>query len=625
MLWLALVGWAAAAAPSDQTLVYYNARMALREGNPVEAVKLWLLRNSIEDQTGRVSPHDADFGSVTWAALGQTGVCPDGHPDDTDGAGLWPLALHNHVVRSMGRRGRNRGPRTFDAFEVGRQARKVSIGEVLGADELRTVELVRGPCLRPRLALAAAGLNPLAPLSDREVSAKLLQHLLFRSNATLDHDTVRGRAAIHARLFDLDLQLTALAERKARQRARDLSRLGRSLGLGRRSVQDLTDRADPTTLKPDSRAARILRDAATWPVSEWMSLSPDRRLFLFDQARAYAKQDARFDAISLGVLDGVVAEGRGEEVEPWIARAVLGGDRAAVWAGARGQRLLALDPASGFRERSVLALHQGVGRLEQGDLPGALESFAWALNHAPESRVSDEVAGLARRWLGYVAARFVITDGLLDTLQAMLPRRDYAALLEDLMWRAAFHADATSFERGVGAQPGKGALDRRLALLRPLAQGDVTRFALGIRTSLRAAPSETMRFLEQLVQRLEREDADVRGDHRPTLVALQALLEPLVSESGGAGRRGRLATDLSQRVEGILVGLDGVPVDPARARAPEGDVFVGAVRLAPSDPLPWPFAVAAAAAPSVFTPLTLTPVEWRDEADELVFGWEFDG
>ena len=67
MLALLACCWALAAEPSDHTLVYYNARMALREGAPLEATRLWLLRNALEDQTGRVSTHDADFGSVTWS------------------------------------------------------------------------------------------------------------------------------------------------------------------------------------------------------------------------------------------------------------------------------------------------------------------------------------------------------------------------------------------------------------------------------------------------------------------------------------------------------------------------------------------------------------------------------
>ena len=43
-----------------------------------------------------------------------------------------------------------------------------------------------------------------------------------------------------------------------------------------------------------------------WPVSEWMSLSPDRRVFLFDHARAFGGDTEKLDAIALGILDELI-------------------------------------------------------------------------------------------------------------------------------------------------------------------------------------------------------------------------------------------------------------------------------------------------------------------------------
>mgnify|MGYP007063845587 CR=1 FL=1 len=121
------------AIPTDQSLVYYNARMALRDGRPREAVKLWLLRNAIESERGEVSGHDADFRSVTWAALGTLGLCQDGFSKDEEGAGIWPLAAHNWVVKNMRRQAPGLGGSPFVAFEVGRQQRDVSVRDVLDA------------------------------------------------------------------------------------------------------------------------------------------------------------------------------------------------------------------------------------------------------------------------------------------------------------------------------------------------------------------------------------------------------------------------------------------------------------------------------------------------------------
>ena len=96
---LALALVLAAAEPSDQTVVFYNARMALREGKPGEVLKLWLLRNGIADQGRHLGKHDEEFRSVVWAALGQLGICQDGYPkDDEGGAALWPISVHNWVL-----------------------------------------------------------------------------------------------------------------------------------------------------------------------------------------------------------------------------------------------------------------------------------------------------------------------------------------------------------------------------------------------------------------------------------------------------------------------------------------------------------------------------------------------
>ena len=136
---IGLPPFAVAAPPSDSALIYYNARMALREEAPAEAVSLWFLRSALENQTGQVSVYDADFHSVTWAALSQLGVCPDGLKRDHSGAGLWPVALHNYVIRTSSRRTPPDLPKTFDTFEVGQQQRPVSINDVLDTAELDTL------------------------------------------------------------------------------------------------------------------------------------------------------------------------------------------------------------------------------------------------------------------------------------------------------------------------------------------------------------------------------------------------------------------------------------------------------------------------------------------------------
>ena len=278
-----------------------------------------------------------------------------------------------------------------------------------------------------------------------------------------------------------------------------------------------------------------------------------------------------------------------------------------------------------------------MGHLETGDLSEAMRSFALAVRTAPESRDSQAVAGLSRRWLSYVASQFAITETLLITLEQLLPTRDYAVLLEDLMWGAAFRADADSFTLGKAHPPGRGALLRRLALLDPLATGDVGAFARNTRDQLEASPSETMRFLEQFLDRLELEDQSVRTAQAITVSNLRDVVRPYTSEADGPGgqSRGRLvrtADEFMARSQGLLDGvgmLDATDADRARQLDPDSTVFAGSVRLAPTDPLPWPFKPVPTGSPSVFESIDLTPVEWWDTADDgtrtRVFGWQIEG
>ncbi len=635
MLWVWLLQLAVgqpAPEPSTQTLIYFNARMALREGKPLEAIKLWYLRNSLEDETDRISAHDGDLHSVTWAALGELGLCQDGLRRDKKGAGLWPLALHNQVVKNLGRRRRVPAAQPWTAFEVDRQGRLVSIQDVLDAEELATLRFFRGPCFAPRYAIYESGDDLYGDLRERQVQAKLLRHLLAESRETLARDRVRGLAAVDARLFDLDLQLTALAAREARRFEMVQARRARSLGLDRQSVIQVAEAQPETTLHPQSQAARILADAPGWSTAEWLSMTQDRRLFVFDHAREAAADPAALDAVALALIDALIDAGRGEELDPWIARAGDPTDPAAqavIWSGDRGERLMALGADSGFEEGAVIALSRGVHHLQAGRQTEALRSMAWALQHAGESKAAGSVESLSLRWLTWIAGRYEITDSLLITLRQLVGTREYSVILEDLMWRSALRADLRSYERGLANQRGRGALGRRLHLLAPLAAGDAGEFERGIAEGLETAPSETLRFLDQLVQRLELEPALVRSAHLGTLARLDALLLPWATGEG-KGRQGRTAASLLARSQAIEEGLTGLPdeaTDRERARAldPSSEVFVGSVRLAPADPLPWPFKRLDPAPPSVFEPLTLTPEEWRLPDGTLVFGWSISG
>ncbi|MCB9746516.1 MAG: hypothetical protein H6740_28330, partial [Alphaproteobacteria bacterium] len=435
---------------------------------------------------------------------------------------------------------------------------------------------------------------------------------------------------IEARLFDIHLKLAELAAAEARRESRSEALLGRRIGLSRESVAELREDAPTTTLDPDSEAAHILMDSATWSVAEWMALTPDRRLFLFDAAQGFGVDAVLLDRVAIGILDELIAAGEGEQVEQWIPRVDKGVADPRVWSGRRGQQLLDLDLESGFQERSVIALHRGVAQLERGELDPALQLLAYAMNHGPESKDAEAVQTLSLRWLSYVASGFEITEELLTTLEALVPRREYVILLEDMMWRAAFRADARSFDVGLAHLEGRGALERRLEVLDPLARGDVGAFLRLIRGGLAESPSETLRLLDQLLERLEREDAEVRAAQLPTLRQARELLQDIPGAEEAGKAQARKVEDLLARSQAIIEGLEGLGMDAsvkdrARALAPGSEVFAGALRLAPVDPLPWPFRAAQSSAPSIFTPMELVPVEWRDADGEWVFGWAIRG
>lgn len=632
LLALAITGCLAAAEPShDQALVYYNARAALRERQPKQVLELWLLHNTLANRSGEGGEHEADFRSLVWAALGELGLCQDGFPDDLDGAGLWPLALFNWIVRSMAKGPPPTQQAPFDAFEVGLQRRFVSLSDVLSAEELRTVSFSRGECWLARATALRRTGKLLRDLRDRPQVAELLRSILELSRSTLKSSTVKNAAAIEARIFDLNLVLANYAARAARRDAGTAGRRAKSLGVSTAGAAQLVERREAIARAHDTRQARILRASLGWSAEDWLALSRERRLFLFGQARRLTHDEAALERLVLSIVDALAARGEGEELEAWIAFLERGEAsealvrRRAVFAGERGSKLLALGGDTGFRERAVIALHRGIAFLEAGEVSEALRSFAFALHHAEQSREAVKVAALSRRWLSYVLSRHETDEHVIATLAAIVPRHEYNAVVEDLVWRAALTADRRSFLSSTSSGKGSAsAFDDRVARLRPLAEGRLGDFGARVRSGLHDEPHLTMRFLRKLVERLEAEEREVRAAHLPTLDLLVRALAPLTASERQSERR--VAEELIGRMHGMREGLGAAPPAEdleagARGLAPRSETFAGSVRVAPIDPVPWPFATPETSPPSAFSPIALTPVEWRDDEGKWVFGW----
>lgn len=615
------------APPSDQTVVFYNARISLREGRAAEALKFWLLRNSINAQGRHLGKYDEEFRSVVWAALGQLGICQDGYPkDDEGGAGLWPLSLHNWVLYAS--RGIPPGARNpWDAFEAGRQQRFITLHSIVSNAELRSTTFFRTSCFLPETTLLSLGKAPSLDLQDKLSTGPFLKKLLQLSLKTLVRDKVMSVSAIEARIFDLDLAIAQLLERKAKRDGTLAKQKAKMAGVSDVGAKEAKDAA--MVWPKDSPQAAFLRRALTWSTSDWLTLNRQRRLFLFSKAKPFAPSPAATDPLVLSLIDEMIARKEGAELEKWIGNFDAKDarpKRAALMDGERGKRLLDLEPEkTGFRERAVVAMHRGVTFLEAGALQEALRSFAYAMGHADESTEANTILPLARRWVSYVLSKYETTPEVIATLKALVPKGEYNAVIEDLIWRAALRSDERSFELVVASTQRGGALDAKVTKLRLLAQGKQGALATELRDAAVDEPHLTLRFGKQLLEKLEAEDVDVRRANVPLLKQLNHVYDTLIGKPGGAKAQQRSAEELISRAQGMLEGLalyDNSVMGKARDLSPRHETFAGNIRLAPSDPLPWPFAVPTAEAPSAFTPMVLKPVEWRGADGQLVFGWK---
>ncbi len=602
--------------PSAPTLAYYNARVALREKRSTETLKLWLVRNALKSTTGEVSRHDADFRSLAWVAAGDRGICQDGVGLDEDGVGLWPLALHNWFIRNMRRGAPTERPAPFGAFQVPQQQRFISLKDVLSREELETVRFYRTNCFRMRDVLVGAGHSAFSDPTDRKIQTKALTFLLSTALESLDKTRVEGMSTISARLLDIRLKRMDIVQRRAKRDYRRKRRQIKELGA---SIEP------PRDIAKSKEIIKLLSVTSGWQVSDWMALEPARRLYLYDWVRRSAESGSEPQAVELDLIDRHTEDRNGKELAAWIAFAGTSpAAKQAIWSGARGQRLLGLEKDTGFRERATIALHRGVDGVGSGRLPDALRSFAYALHFASESKDGEQIRRLSLRWLSFVARSFEVDHELLTMLVTLVPRGDLSKVLEDLSWQAALSADLTSFDRTVAAYRGRGALRRRVSQLRPLAQGNIGKFVTQIRDEFEESPHVTLRFIRRYLERLETQTAEVRSNHSDSLRDLREILVKQAAVLGGGLSRN--ADKLEAHCTALLEGLpQAAPQDSARDRAralaPSTEVFAGSIRLAPTDPLPWPFEIPSIRAPSVFKPLRITPIEWPSE-EGLVMGWK---
>ncbi|MFZ9521303.1 MAG: hypothetical protein ACO3A4_12580 [Silvanigrellaceae bacterium] len=553
-----------------------------------DVAKIWFLKNTLADVRGnRVATEEA-ISSALWLAMDRLRLCPEGLPADPHG--LWTLAVHNIVLRSLYSPEKESSGNPFEAFNTGFQQRKVSISDVLSAEELRALKFEPGDCSLVE-TMRFGGMNYSTYLrSDVEVDRPTWAGMMLDAlqSARRRLKDVRGTSVVESRIFDLQLYLLEKTQ----------------------GNHDLLE---------------ILNRAVKWTAADWLALSPSRRLYFFSQVDAVQPDRHRSNEIVLEIIDGLIQQKSGSDLNSWIglySRDKTSREYRQIWDGERGNRLLSLDYDSGFRGRSSISLRRGLASLEKGDVHNALRYLGLTINFAGRDETEAEsTTALAKRWISYIAGTWKVTADLVSVLKEVLPRDAYTPVFEDLAWRAAFRGDGSSFKLAFGLLRDGSAAHGRVEQSARLSRGEVAGFANELSRRLQSEPYSAIRFCNLFLDRLESEDAAVRK-------RLVPVLERLTVADRIAVRKGSRTTvgleKLSRRALEMLRVLqpqiNETMVSKSRDYAPGSGIFVGNVRLAPTDTLPWPFTDPNVSPPNVFTPIVARPERWISDGQE-VLGW----
>lgn len=611
-----------ALAPHDR--VWTEARRSLAARDPTSALQLWLLHRAMPwDGT---FTHEENFLSTVWVAAGDSGVCPEGLPDDVDGARLWPIAMHNWIVRRARRGPPQDLPPTWATFPVHLQTRPISLFDTLSLEELRTARLVVGPCEAHRFVQLRLPTLHWLDLDDRLSVGLVLHDLLTLAESITDPALVRGKPLLAARRLDLDAAMTRIARDRARAEVNLAASILRSTSLA--PEQLVTWQQERGVQFATGTRARFWQTTSSWPASSWLDLPDDRRAGLFLDARETLRAAGVEEAIALGVLDGLVERRAGVEVQRWLGVVDRLPDAAAtrtrLMTGDVGTRLMSLSVAEGFREHGVVALHRGVERVQAGESLAALRLFADALTHVDESSVGGPLHDLTLRWFSFVVGSYEATPEVLEVVERFVPPADHAVVLEAVLWRALFRGDVASYERAFSLLPRGARVQRAMfTIVRPIVRSDVDGAFAAFDAALVERPRATLDLAARLLDRLSDEPATLRARHEPTLQRLLETLEHAAATTETRARRAsadRLAARAQSMLEGVGTWRHEVTAR-ARAHDPDYETDAGALRLAPADPLPWPFAIVAPRPVDPFSPIAVVPVRWRGPTGDVVDGW----
>lgn len=609
-----------------QRAIFWNARNRLRERKPMDVVRLWLLHNSL-DAAGLHpdSQEESHFRSALWVALGEMGYCPDGLEPDEDAAGLWTLAMFNWMLRAYLPDVEPESYTYWDTLPTGFQSRPVSLFDVLDAEELESFVPHREACHAEIWAMLRLGMAPTQYPKDRYWLGAYLRTLLLHAQRKLNSAGLEGKELLRVRLFDLNAEMVRLAEERLRQQNDLADKAIRQAGLGEEQIDRY--RLRNGQILRDREDAELWRRALQWPVHEWMSLTPRRRISLFRDLDKAAFDAADRDALLLRIVDALLDQQLGGELQKWLGFVDADERKARIerllFDHARGEKFLSLPQNSGFQEQAVVALQRGIYQIQRGEKIKALRSFAFSIRESTASTKTMEVHALALRWITFVLSQYETTEEVLEIVDKFVPRNDARGLKKVLLWRAALHRDEASFRR---IQARCTASDRMLGLitqLEPLLTGNIHPLFMNAGDgSMWMSPRKFHRLIKEYIERLSIEPVDVRTKHVDLLTVLR---DDLVEKQATTTKTEQ--KNVGKLLQQVQVQLDALgQIDESiRGEIQSSEVswesYAGSVRLAPADPVPWPFLIPKDRGVSPFQPLRLTPVEWRTHEGEIVYGW----
>jgi hypothetical protein len=588
-----------------------NARIFASEKNTSNVMKLWFAQNALIAQSSQ-KKFQQDLLSTVWWAVAQGNVCPDDLPTDAEGANLWLVALHNHLVANMSNRARNRRSLApnFESFTRSKQTRTALIDSKFGIKEIESLQFVSTQCQSRSTLLGLLNAfesdRAFFDLGNKATVARALQMLLERFGVQRNSQQIpNGSSLTQSRIFDLNLFLTAEVFKKTKSK--------------NPNETELTN--------------NFLAAVALWQGQDWQELSSERRMFLFQKVEnKFTDQDHKIEVL-LSLLDQSIASKNGNEINAWLASlAKTDLDLTEeVWAHPRGLQLMELPEISGFADVSYVAFERAMSNLWKGTYSEAIKNFALSLQWADRGTQADEVKVAVRRWLSYCLATYQLDANLRQLLLFTLPREDALILQEDLAWKAALRKDLKGYDLVLSNLKLPHLRMKPLEKMRWLAQGNGSHLLNIWKKNLEADPNPTLKEFDIFSQRMEKEDAEVKVSLQPFLHEMKSILLTKMTPNGESQQNGsqqikkqnasvKASQKLTEGLKELILRIDSMTaqISTTRNLSPKSSVFAGFVRSVPQESLLSPFAFPQTQPPNPFLPIQVTPSDFDEGA---VLGW----